>query len=356
MHQPAPERRLQTLLGDSGSSDGAHHTVRRTPVNLLTPDHIPSPFRGEGQGEAFPRAIAFSQEPPYRCDMALSDRFYMRESYHPPRASTWLIVVLIAAFLLQCILLVYSRVDISEHLALSRAGLLHGEIWQLLTFQFLHSAPMPFHVLFNCLGLYFFGRRVEEILGTRRFLGIYFLSGVAGGILQVFLTLIPQHLDVSVVGASAGVCGLIAIFCSIHPMEEMQTWIYFFPITIRAHWFLKFLLGFSIFGSLIPFDRIAHGAHLGGLLVGMSYVHGGQKWDRVLDRLARLIPFRTRRKTSRYAKHAPWRGKQSSATNSSETFVSREVDPILDKISAHGFDSLTEDERKILEAARKMMK
>src|SRR5215208_6037865 len=116
--------------------------------------------------------------------MALSDRFYMRDSYHPPRASAWLIVVLLAAFVLQCILLVYSEIDIGRHLALSRAGLLQGKTWQLLTFQFLHSAPMPFHVLFNCLGLYFFGRRVEEILGIRRFLGIYFLSGVTGGILQ----------------------------------------------------------------------------------------------------------------------------------------------------------------------------
>jgi len=288
--------------------------------------------------------------------MALSDRFYMRESYNPPRASTWLIIVLISAFVLQCILLVYSEIDISRHLALSREGLLQGKIWQLLTFQFLHSAPMPFHVLFNCLGLYFFGRRVEEILGTRRFLWIYFLSGVAGGILQVLLTLIPRHADVSVVGASAGVCGLIAIFCSLHPMEEMQTWIYFFPITIRAHWFLKFLLGFSIFGALIPFDRIAHGAHLGGLLLGMSYVRRGERLDRLLDWLARLYPFRSRPKTSRFAKHMPWRGQRSNTAKPSESFVSREVDPILDKISAHGFDSMTEEERKTLEAARKMMK
>ena len=52
---------------------------------------------------------------------------------------------------------------------------------------------------------------------------------------------------------------------------------------------------------------------------------------------------------ARFAKHAPWR-------NPSGTFISREVDPILDKISTHGFDSLTEEERKTLEAARKMMK
>jgi len=287
--------------------------------------------------------------------MAISDRFYMRESYNPPNYSTRLIVVLIVAFLVQCMLLFYGGIDLDQHLALSRRGLLHGEIWQLLTFQFLHSAPSPFHVLFNCLGIYFFGRRVEEVFGSRRFLGIYFIAGVIGGILQVLLTLVPRHVDVPVVGASAGVCGLIAVFCSIHPMEELQTWIYFFPITIRAHWFLKFLLGFSIFGALIPFDNVAHGAHLGGVLFGMWYAHGGRQSEELLELVMR--PFRpAKRQASRLARSTPWPTQRSRSAETHETFMSREVDPILDKISAHGFESLTDKERAILEAARKRMK
>lgn len=288
--------------------------------------------------------------------MALGDRFYMREDYHPPNVSTRLIIVLIVAFVIQSVLLFYGEIQVHKHLALSRDGLLHGKIWQLLTFQFLHSAPWPWHVLFNCLGLYFFGRRVEETLGSRKFLTLYLLSGVIGGILQVLLTLLPRHADIPVVGASAGVCGLIAIFCSRHPMQEMQMWIYFFPVTIRAHWLLKFLLFFSIFGALVPFDYVAHGAHLGGLLLGMSYVHRSSAWDRLLD--AWMLPFQRRKRpqTGRLAKHAPWRDTRAKTRKDSDTFISSEVDPILDKISAHGFESLTEEERKILEAARKMMK
>src|SRR3954447_12911040 len=201
--------------------------------------------------------------------MALGDRSYMREEYHPPQVATRLIIVLIIAFVVQSILLFYGGFNVAEYLALSRDGLLHGRVWQLLTFQFLHSTPWPWHVLFNCLGLYFFGRRVEESLGGRKFMGLYLLSGVVGGVLQILLTLLPRHVDVPVVGASAGVCGLIAIFCCFSPMEEIRTWIYFFPISIRAHWFLKFLLFFSAFGALIPFDYVAHGAHLGGILLGM---------------------------------------------------------------------------------------
>src|SRR3954463_10659999 len=144
--------------------------------------------------------------------MGVRDRFYMRDEYNPPSVSTRLIIVLIVAFVLQSALLFYGGVDVNGNLALSLDGILHGKIWQLLTFQFLHSTPWPWHVLFNCLGIYFFGRRVEETLGSKKFLGIYLLSGVVGGVLQVLLTLIPRHLDAPVVGASAGLCGLIGIF------------------------------------------------------------------------------------------------------------------------------------------------
>jgi membrane associated rhomboid family serine protease len=288
--------------------------------------------------------------------MGVRDRFYMREGYHPPSVSTRLIIVLIVAFVLQSALLFYGGVDINRHLALSRDGLVHGKVWQLLTFQFLHSTPWPWHVLFNCLGIFFFGRRVEEALGGRKFLGLYLLSGVIGGVLQVLLTFIPRHLDAPVVGASAGVCGLIGIFCSMHPMEEMQMWIYFFPIRIRAHWFLKFLLFFSAFGALIPFDNVAHGAHLGGVLLGMSYVRNSSIWDRLLSRWRWPNARPKRPRAGSLARHVPWSDGHMRDRSDSGTFISREVDPILDKISAKGFGALTEEERKILDTARKMMK
>src|SRR5262245_16319284 len=148
------------------------------------------------------------------CSMGLADRYYMRDAYHPPRMTTRLIIVLIVAFVIQSMLLFYGDLAIAGQLALSLDGLRHGKVWQLFTFQFLHSVPWPWHVLFNCLGLYFFGRPVEEMVGEKKFLTLYFLSGVAGGVLQVLTTaVLPGHQDNPVVGASAGVCGMIAIFC-----------------------------------------------------------------------------------------------------------------------------------------------
>jgi membrane associated rhomboid family serine protease len=292
--------------------------------------------------------------------MGIRDRQYMRDPYHVPRVTVKLIIFLIIAFVIESLFVFYARWNVLEHLGLTVAGIKSGKVWQLITFQFLHSCPWPWHVLLNCMGLWFFGRPVEEMLGSRRFLVLYFLSGILGGLLQVTTTVVlPHHMDVPVVGASAGVCGMIAIFCSLHPMQELTTWIYFFPVTVRAKYFLMFIGGLSLFGTLIPFDYVAHAAHLGGILLGIGYVRfGEQTWAR----LSSLVPSRTARRKpglvkTTSAKLSRWNLlKGESDESPGEEFISREVDPILDKISAHGIQSLTEQERKILEAARARMK
>jgi hypothetical protein len=215
------------------------------------------------------------------------------------------------------------------------------------------------HVLFNCLGLYFFARPLEEVLGGRRFLSLYFLSGVAGGLLHVAVTwLLPGHHDPSVVGASAGVCGMIAIFCSRNPMKELTVFIYFFPVTIRARYFLMFVTGLSLFGTLVPFDYVAHAAHLGGILLGLGYVRYGEAIEDWLGR------FRIPQRRSREGNLAPAetlrdrvkRRQTMRPVPRPGEYISNEVDPILDKISAQGIHSLTEHERKVLEAARKKIR
>ena len=284
----------------------------------------------------------------------------MREAYHPPRWTTIIIFVLIGAFVLQSVLWFYEDFEASRWLAMSVAGLSKGRLWQLFTFQFLHTIPWPWHVLFNCLGLYFFGRPVEESLGGRRFLLFYFSAGLAGGVLQALLTvLLPRHLDIPVVGASAGVCGLIAFYCTRNPMQELTTWLYFLPITIRARYLLIFLGGFSLFGALVPFDSIAHGAHLGGIALGIAYARlGGNLWGR----FPRWGLLRSRRRKQELVQAAslrgrPWREDKTEPLRDTpaEEFISKKVDPILDKISAQGIQSLTERDRRILEAARKRM-
>src|SRR5512138_782292 len=115
----------------------------------------------------------------------LEDRPYMRNSLFGPRLSVTAMVLIanVAAFALQWSLLHFFKFPVDHYLALSIEGLRHGYVWQLLTYQFLHGGLI--HLLLNCFVIYFFGREMEYVLGARKFLMLYFASGVAGGLLQV---------------------------------------------------------------------------------------------------------------------------------------------------------------------------
>src|SRR5215471_5124551 len=113
----------------------------------------------------------------------LEDRPYMRRaSFGQRRSATLALVVLnVLVFLLQS--WSFSRwPQLPGYLELNVEGLRHGFVWQLLTFQFLHSNFQ--HLLFNCLAIFMFGRGVEEALSRKAFLTLYFSSGIIGGLFQ----------------------------------------------------------------------------------------------------------------------------------------------------------------------------
>jgi hypothetical protein len=207
------------------------------------------------------------------------------------------------------------------------------------------------------LGLWFFGRYVESILGPRKFLIAYFISGFGGALLQGTLMLIfPQHFGPSVYGASAGVSGIFAIFALLEAHSEVRL---YFVLPIKARVLLYIVAGISVFFTLVPTPRaggVAHAAHLGGIIAGILFI----RWDaRHIPRTWNPLQGRKRKRqlVQAAAQVTRWRGKrdQSPAETPPEEFISREVDPILDKLSAHGIHSLTPREREILEAARSKM-
>jgi membrane associated rhomboid family serine protease len=252
----------------------------------------------------------------------------------------------------------------AEYGALSLGGLKKGFVWQLLTFQFLHGG-LP-HLVLNSIVLYSFGRPLEEFLGKRSFLSLYLLSGFAGGITQVLLGFVSDRFTGPMVGASAGICGLVAAFALLSP----QSTIYLaFVIPIRAIYFLPLVIAVTVMLMLIPSnDHIAHAAHLGGILAGIAWVRVGWRdyaalpWVGLFERWRRWRPLQSRQRKRELVRAASLRAKpwlqppaESPLDLPADEFISREVDPILDKISQHGIQSLTERERKILEAARKKM-
>ncbi len=133
-------------------------------------------------------------------------------------ASAVLMAVIGAAFVLQQI----PPVDfVNSWLALSADGLRHGFVWQLLTFQFLHAGF--WHLAGNLLGIWFFGRFIEQRLGAGNFLKLYFAAGLAGGLLQSLPGLAFENRFAGpVIGASAGVIGLFAAFAMLEPDAEIR--------------------------------------------------------------------------------------------------------------------------------------
>jgi len=235
------------------------------------------------------------------------------------------------------------------YLPLSVEGLAHGFVWQLVTYQFMHAGFM--HLLLNCWAIYMFGRELEDLLGARKFLALVFSTGIVGGVFQVLVALVwPQYFGGPVVGASACAFGLVAAFAMVFPERELTMLILFvIPVHMRAKTLLIGSAVLALAGIAFPIDNIANAAHLGGMAMGWFFVRKILQgdWSRLTGALQ---PAEKEKPSLRRPTLEPLEEKSPA------DFVASEVDPILDKISAHGIQSLTPREREILETARKHIK
>ena len=209
--------------------------------------------------------------------------------------------------------------------------------WTPLTYMFLHDPSGLQHILFNMLGLYFFGPVVEGRLGSRHFLRLYFASGLTGALLSgIFL---PR---VAVIGASGAIFGIELAFAYFWPRQPIYIW-GIFPI--EARWMVVIMTGLTLWGGFRPGSGgVAHFAHLGGFLGGYVYL----KW---MERQSGSHRFREATRPTRRvetASHATERWSRIKRDQLHE--VNREeLDRILDKIRASGIGSLTSAEKEFLE-------
>lgn len=275
---------------------------------------------------------------------------------------TIILLVLNAVAFVAQVIAARAGVPVDDWFALSTDGLGHGFAWQLLTFQFMHGGLM--HLLLNSWGIYVFGRAVEDAVGGARWLQLYLMSGVCGGLVQIAGNLVlPRFFgDVPLVGASAGLYGLIGVFALLFPQQRLTLLLFFvLPVTLTARMLVIFSAVIAGLGLLLGGDNVAHAAHLGGLGAGMIFIRLmlAGRWPS-FNKFAEQRP---RSRQPEFARTASASGpfwQRAAAPEEPESlppeeFISREVDPILDKISAHGIQSLTDRERKILDAARKKM-
>jgi membrane associated rhomboid family serine protease len=285
----------------------------------------------------------------------LEDRHYMRGSpyYAARNATLTLLIINVAVFLVQSVLARFSNFPTQYYFALSLEGLRHGFVWQFLSYQFMHGNLL--HLVVNLWAIYVFGNEVESALGRRSFLLLYLGSGILGGVFQALAGLIfGSAFAAPVVGASAAAFGLAAAFALLFPDRLL---LLFFIIPIRAKYLLVICGLLTVYGLMFPEGNIAHAAHLGGILAGIFYVQYTTRWTWQWPR------FRFARSSPKLVKVSSrqsggWARTRPAAVEDdlpAAEFLSKEVDPILDKISASGIHSLTERERRILEKARAKM-
>lgn len=202
--------------------------------------------------------------------------------------------------------------------------------WSVVTYMFLHGGLM--HIGFNMLALYFFGPRVEERMGSRRFTILYFLSGLSGALLSFIFS--PAY---PIIGASAGVFGVMMAFAHFWPHAPIHIW-GIIPVPARLLVILTTVFAiWSGFGGVR--SGIAHFAHLGGYAGAYIYLKWLDRARGAFRRKATAAPVVAQRGVDR------WRSIDLAKIHE----VNREqVNKILDKISAHGVGSLTAEERIFL--------
>ncbi len=235
-------------------------------------------------------------------------------------------------------------------------GLTGFEFWRFISFQFLHANLT--HLLFNMIGLYFFGSIVEQYLGSKRYLAFYLLCGIAGAAMYLALNFLgystlaltgwsPPFLLVNnpgtpLVGASAGVFGVILACAFLVPNAMV---LLFFVIPMRLATLAYGLVAIALF--TVIFNRNNAGgeaAHLGGAIAGWWFIRHPHSLHGFFDFLGRYDP------TSRSG--AAYRAGRVRSKGGS-TLDDAEIDRILAKIHDQGLQSLTAKEKRALREASK---
>jgi membrane associated rhomboid family serine protease len=229
------------------------------------------------------------------------------------------------------------------------------KIWQIITFQFMHGNFS--HILFNMLYMWMFGTELENLWGSRKFLTYYLTCGIGAGFTQLFLSPIFEGAVGPTVGASGGIYGLLMAYAILFPRRAI--YLYFF-IPIPAMYLIGFLILIELF-SVGDLSLTAHLAHIGGAFIGLVYILVERKFNFSLDGLIENLLYRRKMKyytttNSRYKDVEFYEIEDEEATRKKEDEVDQEeIDRILDKISKYGYQSLTDEEKRILfEASKKL--
>jgi membrane associated rhomboid family serine protease len=193
----------------------------------------------------------------------------------------FLLIANFSVFLFQVILNHYWGASAHHRLlmwfGLVPAGVVPGlRIWQPFTYLFFHDVGTIWHIFFNMLLLWMFGKELELVWGRNRFLQYYFLTGVGAGLINVIVKTVPVLFGaafsyVPTIGASGAIFGILIANAILFPDREVM----FFPIPVRIRMrtAVAIMAAFTFLGTFgLGDDKVSHICHLGGMLVGWLYL------------------------------------------------------------------------------------
>jgi len=211
----------------------------------------------------------------------LSDRHYMRDDYPRGRrgALTWLLSAIAAGFILVAAFeRLFMSAAFTDWLQLSVSGLQKWHVWQLVSYSFIHPVadiPAVFVVVFNLMCLYMLGKEMESLLGTKRFLVLYFGAVLLGAGAWVAVN---YRFGGVLMGTWPGIAACLTLFACLNPDQEIRMLLLFVPVTIKPKYLVWFIaaveacgLAFWEIGGQVSPLGYAHSAHLGGMLAGYLY-------------------------------------------------------------------------------------
>ena len=209
--------------------------------------------------------------------------------------------------------------------------------WAVGTYMFVHLGF--WHLLWNMVGLVFFGPALEDRWGSQEFIRFYLICGIGGIALSFFFS------GASVAGASAAVYGVLLAFAMTWPDAPIHVW---GILPVKAKWLVGFFAALSFFYAVTSQGGgVAHFAHLGGFVAAFAYMKRDVRPSKQKSTTQKARPRRLaivpREPVARAAREEP-----RPRRDEDRELLDR-VDAVLDKISAEGMGSLTDDERALLD-------
>ena len=294
-----------------------------------------------------------------------------------------LLIINFLAFIAMLVLRQMNIVDLNSLCGLHFFMAQDFHVFQLVTYMFMHGGWE--HIILNMFMLWMFGAVMERVWGPNRFIFYYIFCGIGAGIMQeiaqffyIWLFGFNQSISfteifsvmhqfavqlngLTTVGASGAIYSLLLAFGMMFPDEKM--FIIPIPVPIKAKWMVLGSIAIELFSALAtPGDRVAHIAHLGGMIFGFFLIRYWQKHPYGGYGMQGGMQFfnsmknKWEQKRGSHRRNDRWQGNDDRWQdhnadwdyNARQQASQEEIDRILDKIRKSGYDSLTKEEKQTL--------